>query len=101
MSEQLREFLTAWLAWVYLGAPQYRPFDRRDGLCASAQDWCRANGRSKRDGVMLRHEVKNQLQRTGLDPYYPFGEQEYFHGVLLDNNHEDPKRLAWVRDQLK
>lgn len=98
MSEQLREFLTAWLAWAENGAPSRYPFNPANGLCACAAIYADA---TYGDEVDLLTELANLFEDQGLNANYPFGQYEYDMRHLDDTQHLDPNRLAWVREQLK
>ncbi|CAK1256715.1 unknown function [Klebsiella phage vB_Kpl_K59PH2] len=88
MTKEMREFLTAWLAWAedpdaydsYDGGP----FKKRTGLCSNID------------------ELHGMLEADGLDTLYPFDtEQSYDTAFSERTQHLNPARLAWVRAKLE
>lgn len=82
-------FLKDWLAWVERGAPEGEPYSRADGLCANAFHWSGDHRALYRD-----------LRATFKADVHPFGQPDYLARMLADTQHECPKRLAWVREQI-
>lgn len=94
ISENLYKFLKEWLEWAEEeNKPISSPFEESYGLCTNYYLW--------RKSVSDRAGESEELKRLfNFDPY-PFGEDEY---VTYGNNymqHFCPKRLAWVRQQIK
>ena len=104
MSDLLRAFLTEWLRWAEDGeekdAEEVHPTMGNSpahyGLCAN---WsCYVDTVCRLDGQ--RNELGKLFEASGLDPNYPFGQEEYEKYSDADAQHEDPSRLAWVKEQL-
>lgn len=101
MTNEMREFLTAWLSWAEGGACKdheygniFRPYT---GLCAALDYWT--------DVVPLYwliEEFGDMLDDDGLDTEYPFDtEESYSEAARLGTHHLNPARLAWVRSKLE
>lgn len=103
MTKEMREFLTAWLAWAEGGAWKdheygniFRP---ATGLCAATRYWT--------DVVdvpfyRLIVELSDMLEADGLDTDYPFDNKaSYFSAANLGTQHLNPLRLGWVRSKLE
>lgn len=103
MTKEMREFLTAWLAWAEGGACKDRKYGNiflpHTGLCAALDYWT--------DVVdvpfyRLIEELGGMLGADGLDTKYPFDTAEsYFEAASLGIQHLNPARLAWVRSKLE
>lgn len=95
MSPELKKFLTNWLEWVDQGAPEGKPFNREDGLCASS---------APNPGHMaLYFELKNLLfaDFKDSDPGYPFGGAiRYWEDHDENTQHLNELRVEWVRRKL-
>ena len=95
MSPELSTFLAEWYNWATTGAP--RPttdegFHRSFGLCFHAQ------GRSEKLYCELRELLKEEF---GNECDTPFNYQiDYWQEGDDGLMHENPKRLAWVRQKL-
>lgn len=103
MTKEMREFLTAWLAWATSGGVKdheygniFRPYT---GLCAALDYWT--------DVVdvpfyLLIEELGDMLDADELDTEYPFDtEESYSEAARLGTQHLNPARLAWVRAKLE
>lgn len=89
MSPDLIAFLKAWYHWVQDGAPEGKPFRRRNGLCYNAYLWFEKNSKP----------ISNELHAS-LGSDFPFGDSDYSQRWHALTQHECPKRLAWVRERL-
>lgn len=101
-SPTLHAMYVDWLAWAEACAPSepsplgfgYYP---SLGLCYAAR--CFADNCWGVIDVLEEYEMRGQFVAAGLDPVYPFGEEE-FHHRSGGTQHEDPNRLAWVRARI-
>ena len=89
MSPDLIAFLKAWYDWATNGAPDGRPFRRRNGLCYNAYIWFEK----------ISKPITNELV-VSLGSDFPFGESNYSQRWHARTQHECPERLAWVRERL-
>lgn len=102
MSELLKAFYLAYAAWLDDGAPtEQSTFSRKYGLCANVRVYAR-----NRDmlGDDVENELRYQLIEAGLDYYLPFNSPEtndYWDDVSNEVQHLNPKRIAWVRNQVE
>jgi hypothetical protein len=94
MSDHLKAFLSAYVAWVDAGAPQEKPFSRRYGLCSNLTYWALHLGPIDRHA--LEEEMDEMFDADGLDRCHPFGVDEYFKARNAYKQHLDAKRIAWV-----
>lgn len=83
MTPALRQFLSDWLAWAEAGAPEHEVFVRFGGLCVAAPD-----------------DTRDELYDLFNDPYPFGGSKDYWERAEHCTQHENPARLAWVRQQL-
>lgn len=99
MSEQLRQFLREYLAWVATGGDErHACFDRGLGLCANLYGWQLEAGIKT---ASLALELKRLFEQDGLNTEYPFmSDDEYFDECEHDTCWQNPVRLAWVRSKL-
>lgn len=101
MTKDMREFLTAWLAWAEdpdaYDLDDGGPFEKRSGLCANLDEFLVGINFYK-----LLQELSDMLEADGLDTTYPF-DTEQSYDVAFDNRtqHLNPARLAWVRSKLE
>jgi hypothetical protein len=96
MSDLMREFLSAYIAWVDADAPQGATFDRSFGLCSNAYRFCLDYYEQ------IQNELAEMFERDGLNTDYPFCDEDgYTESSLAETQHENPARLAWVRKQLE
>lgn len=113
MSPELKEYLTTMLAWANAGIPYHigALFNPRPcwGLCDNLTRWCQARGQGYENssGQHLRDELEVLFVTTGVavstDDEFPFNGDhisymyEYQHNTVYTN----PKRLAWLRQQVE
>ena len=91
MSEQLKAFYRAYVAWLDADAPHLEPFSRSSGLCHSlvcyTDNW-----------VPLLNEMINQFEESGLDRKDPFGGYADYDGRYHNyTQHLNPERIRWGR----
>lgn len=96
MSNELREFLQAWLDWalaseVNIADSQY--FNPGGGLCAYLTNY--TNGEET-----LLNELGELFMSDGLSCVYPFGRCNYLKRFIEATQHLCPLRLAWVKGKL-
>lgn len=93
MSDELKKFLTDYLAWVDAGAPEDIPFTRRYGLCFHAE---------KRD-YKLYNELSKILDKEFTNhSAYPFGGMSvYFASHERRAQHLNQKRIDWIKSKLE
>jgi hypothetical protein len=89
MSEELKQFLSDYLAWVEAGAPPSKPFERGYGLCSNTYHW---DG----DWTHLGGELDTLFAEDGLDEDYPFGEAAYAAAIEADTQHLHQPRIDWI-----
>lgn len=95
MSEQLKAFLAAYLAWVDAGAPHKEPFSRRYGLCSNLYDWSLRLDYDGREA--LEKELDQLFALEGLDECHPFGGDKYLEARESETQHLNMDRINWVR----
>lgn len=100
MSNELREFLQAWLDWalaseVTVVKSQY--FEPNFGLCICSIKYAMVHGE---DVGYLEDELKWLFRADNLHRIYPFGMDEYIKGASEENQHLCTLRLAWVKGKL-
>lgn len=104
MSQRLREFLAAYLAWVKEGAPHGDdiPFNRGYGLCYNIKLYV-PDGDGWYDASQeLRDEMAWLFKRDGLCEDYPFCTAGQYDSMSYrDTHHTCEARLAWIRKQLE
>lgn len=101
MSDELKAFYRAYLAWLEAGAPEGMPFLRGLGLCSSVPDVV-----TRAYSYDVRQEMKRQFREAGLNSTLPFnshpGATEDLPNYGDECNsgacHLNPKRIAWVRE---
>jgi len=96
MSPALSTFLADWHNWATSGAPEgdvyAGGFSRRFGLCFHAR---------KRSAAISYELEELFMEEFEHDCDMPFnGKRDYFEESDLRLVHENPKRLAWVRQKL-
>lgn len=91
MTPQMRTFLTEWLAWADSSAPKHDIFRNYDGLCIAADLY---------GGAKLVLELKKMFKDDRLNPYYPFGQDEYMYYSERCVMHKDLKHVTWVRSKV-
>lgn len=101
MTKEMREFLTAWLAWAEdpdaYDFDDGGPFKKRAGLCSNLDEFLGGI-----DFCKFLQELADMLEADGLDTKYPF-DTEQSYDAAFDNRtqHLNPARLAWVRSKLE
>lgn len=103
MTKEMREFLTAWLAWAQGGGVESHEFgsvfSRSTGLCAASNHWAESTG--AQFGLLIG-ELGDMLECDGLCSDFPFDtEDSYFDAAAAQEQHLNPARLAWVRSKLE
>lgn len=89
-SEELTEFYRSYLSWVESGARDCEPYSRYYGLCSNLERFTASNRASI--------EMSQQFRDAKLHPGFPFGEGAYDDRSENGTQHEDPNRLAWVKE---
>lgn len=96
MSPVLRDFLQAYADWAYGDdPPNPYDFDQNFGLCIAVISYA---FRHDMDPLRLRRELEQSFIADGLDPVYPFGQEDF---NKSDDLRTCPKRRAWVLAKLK
>ena len=99
-SPDLLKFYRAWLEWALGDNHEHvacgGAFTPKFGLCTNVIRFGR-----KVDNMYIYNELHTQFEEAGLDPCYPFGEEEYEYAVDTYAQHENYARLQWVRDRIK
>lgn len=96
ISKELYTFFKEWLEWADAGGKEHNVFVTACGLCSNFNEWMLLRGR---DGC--GEELEILLDYTFFDTIYPFGKAEYRITALNGTQHKCPKRLAFVREQIK
>lgn len=98
MSDELKAFYRAYLAWLDDGAPEPGAFRRDTGLCGNL--WAAIPERAAR--IQARDEMRDQFKATGLSRSLPFNTgydtPDYGDESFVYRCHLNPKRIAWVRE---
>lgn len=100
MTQTMREFLTAWLAWAEdaADASDGIQFKKRTGLCSNITVFVGDFG----EYYPLLNELHSMLSFDGLNVTYPFDtEDSYELAFASRTQHLNPARLAWVRAKLE
>lgn len=95
ISKELYTFFKEWLEWAAAGGKECGVFYKHEGLCSSLESWCDYKG------LACSCELSSLLEYLGLDINYPFGEEDFHRRLWNDTQHKCPKRLAFVREQIK
>lgn len=103
MTKEMREFLTAWLAWAQSGGSKDHKygciFCPTTGLCAAISFWYCDDGKLH---YRMMQELGDMLEADGLDTEYPFDTRDsYRKAANACGQHLNPARLAWVRSKLE
>lgn len=106
MSELLKAFYLAYAAWLDDGAPQMDTvFDRCAGLCSNLSWFAGSKSTNFKVTHVAEDQLRSQFMQEGLDVDYPFNDQEHSSDYWVESNskthHRNPKRIAWVRNQVK
>lgn len=91
-----REFLADWLAWTERGAPNFKPYSRGAGLCASVFHFTT----DKELADIIRYDLDVAFRAEFDDNCYPFGHKAFRKGSSSYAQHLDLNRLAWVKENL-
>ena len=98
MSEHLKAFLSAWLDWVDIGAPDETPYSRGTGLCSNFETYLFGFDYSWQEAESEVDGLTSIFRSEGLDKWYPFGgEDEYCRALCEDEQHLNESRIQWVR----
>lgn len=97
MSEQMKQFLTEWLAWAEADAPVHPVFKAHRGLCSNLYQWSCDNPDIS---VSKFAYLGCELTELFNSEVYPFGKDDYMRDYKSRTQHRNGKRLAWVREQL-
>ena len=101
---KLKDFLQLYMDWVDDGAlePTILGFIRGSGLCDNLRRYSEmmGNGSNARE---LTEELMTMFWKDGLNTKFPFdyGFQDYCDKGMNSECHLNPKRIAWIRQQLK
>lgn len=103
MTKEMREFLTAWLAWATSPNPKEHEYGQifkvTTGLCAATDFWTCTDGIAY---AQLLEELGEMLDDGGLDTEYPFDSPHSYEDAAEEGTqHLNPARLAWVRAKLE
>ena len=93
ISKKLYTFLKEWLDWAEDGAPIHEVFSRHLGLCS-----CYSNWSAEYQGSFMGSD---ELDKIFEGDEFPFGKDNYSNRYHDDTQHLCPKRLAWVKQQIK
>lgn len=110
MSNELKQFLAAWLAWAEAGGPDdsqhtkanpYR-FARDAGLCSNTYDFEELALDVHPDNTgNLEHQLHVLFRKDGRDASYPFGRADYEEDADCNTQHLNPRRRSWVCKMLE
>lgn len=92
-SKELYTFFKEWLEWAEDGGKEHGVFSAYAGLCSNLDWW--SGDRS------MGSELYEVLDFVCGDGFYPFGEDDYSERANDATQHECPRRLAFVREQIK
>lgn len=102
MSELLKAFYLAYSTWLDEGANGHPIFSRHAGLCSNVSWFGRHHGLSYRTANDLEDELKMQFADASMDSTYPFDDcTSYCSNCNDETQHLNPKRIAWVRNQVE
>lgn len=101
MSDLLKAFYLAYAAWLDDGADVNDSFTRDTGLCYCLLGYCGDLSPDERDGY--ERELTAQFTDVGLSKNFPFNKDEtdYWKASAEDSHYLNPKRIAWVRNQVE
>jgi hypothetical protein len=99
MSDLLKAFYIAYLAWIDAGATQSKTFSRGVGLCSNFDEYMLRAGL---DFPKIGEEQRAMYVDHFNYSCYPFHESsfQYADECWSDTCHLNPKRIQWVRDQV-
>lgn len=102
MSELLKAFYLYYSVWLDDGATNMEPFSRNSGLCWNfmGTDLHPEFNVDRRN--TLYSELSQQFEAAGLNINFPFNQDSlYSDEVYSGTCHLNPKRIAWVRNQVE
>lgn len=101
--EHLNTFLRAYLVFAEGGQNPFG-FTKRNGLCIELFEYTESLGLERHDVFDLEGEITDVLSeefiKVGLDTMLPFGGINYTTRAASHTQHEDPARLAFIRNFL-
>ncbi|QOI66481.1 hypothetical protein [Erwinia phage FBB1] len=100
-SELLTKFFKEWLEWAEsenADLDEHEHFSPYIGLCNSLHSYAGTNYEANKE---LSKELKVLFRNSGLCELYPWGENNYDDDRANLSMHKNPKRLEFVRSQLK
>jgi len=93
----LHEFLCQWLEWASKDEPEsHNEFRRDTGLCCSLDNWLDSKELERSVYHEVRQVLYSMLEKDGLCPYFPFGEDAYRRDADSRLAHKNLDRQAWV-----
>lgn len=99
MSDELKEFLKAWLEWAESQdstSKDHPIFSQRAGLCSNFNFWLEVHDQTLLDSS--ERFLNLLFKEEGLDDQHPFGGPElYIDECIMLEVHKNPKRRAWAR----
>lgn len=102
MSKLLKAFYLAYAAWLAGDTDDETVFCKANGLCSNLQWYCAHTNADKAKWFDARNELHQQFITAGLDETYPFGGcGSYAYDSIEQTHHLNPKRIAWVREQVE
>lgn len=103
MSNNLIQFLAAWLEWAESGAESEELFASDAGLCWNFRRWMvRKCGATFGEALLAEEELQRAFVADGLSKNYPFGgEDTYCEECDLYLVPQNLSRLAWVRSKVE
>jgi hypothetical protein len=103
-SVELTGFYRMYRAWLNMGAPPSRIFQRSNGLCIALAGYTEQLGMRSANHEVLSNEMDTQFIIAGLNPNFPFNEKlpdggnTYWCERETRTMHLNPKRIKWVED---
>ncbi len=99
----LLSFYAAYQAWLCSGAPDRSPFSRRHGLCVNLWDYCEDAGFPMRVVRAACAQLHKDFAQAGRNVQLPFNADNMSYSAESYQQvcHENPARIAWVKDQLQ
>lgn len=92
LDPMVRAAFQNWNDWRLRGAPEGKIYTREFGLCDAVGTYFNAHGKDYRQGYVLCRDL--------FSGPFPFGKDNYNERYLLDTQHLDPVRIAWVEATL-
>lgn len=96
--EILKQFYQEYCDWLMAGAPKHPSFKKHHGLCSALFLWLEPGFKER---VLTR--LREHLSNSGLSTLFPFNSsgRNYFQESRNNACHLNPKRIAWVKQQLE